>query len=328
MEMRKLGATGIEVSAMGLGCWAIGGHYTHGGKAVGWGEVDDSESVRAIHRGIDLGVTFFDTAACYGAGHSEKVLGEALKGKRDGVVVATKFGHLFDPEKRESLGDDTSPDNLARSCEASLKRLKTDHIDVLQFHCNNADIAVADDLVPALERLVEQGKIRCYGWSTDDPARAESFVKGDHCGVVQLHFNILEGNVETLRTAEKHGLAAIIRGPLGKGLLTGKFKKGDKLSGDDVRSGWDTESGDLARAIDLTEEIRGILTEDGRTLAQGAIGWLWALSPATIPIPGFKSVAQVEDNVGALKRGPLSRNQMARIDDCLCKADWVRGRFV
>ncbi len=327
MMMRKLGRSGIDISAMGLGCWAIGGAYTSKGNQVGWGRTDDEESIRAVHRGIELGVTFFDTAACYGAGHSERVLGKALLGKRDGVAIATKFGHLFNEEERNCTGDDPSPDNLVQSCEASLSRLQTDRIDLIQLHMGGLEIEKAIGLLGTLEKLVEQGKIRAYGWSTDDPKRIEAFAEGEHCAAVQQHLNMLEGNLETLAFAERTGLASINRGLLAKGVLTGKFSHGDKLPSNDVRHGWDTTSGALAQAIDVVPALRDVLTSDGRTLAQGSIGWLWAKSEVTIPIPGFKSVEQVEDNAGALEHGPLTEDEMRQIDGILSEAGWERTRF-
>ncbi len=327
MQTRTLGRSGIEVSAMGLGCWAIGGMYRHAGSACGWGPVDDAESVRAILRGIDLGITLFDTAACYGAGHSETILGRALAGRRDQVVIATKFGHRFDPAAHETLGDDTSAENLVASCEGSLRRLGTDRIDLLQFHCGKADIAVAMDLAPTLDRLVAQGKIRCYGWSTDDPDRAAAFAKTPHCAAIQQHLNMLEGRIETLEVAETHDLASLNRGPLGKGVLTGKFHHGDKLPETDVRHGWNTDTGALAEAIDAVDELRDVLVADGRSLTQAAIGWLWACSPVTIPIPGFKTVKQVEDSARALAFGPLAETQMRQIAEHLAGIGWERCRF-
>ena len=131
---RTLGRSGIQVSAMGLGCWAIGGPFWRGDVAVGWGKVDDDESVRAIHCALDLGITFFDTADVYGAGHSERVLGRALSACRDKVIIATKFGNTFDETSKQITGADASPEYIRRACEASLRRLNTDHIDLYQFH--------------------------------------------------------------------------------------------------------------------------------------------------------------------------------------------------
>jgi len=130
---RQLGRSGIRISPMGLGCWAIGGPAWRGETPVGWGKVDDAQSIRAIHAALDLGITFFDTADVYGAGHSERVLGKALAGRRDQVVVATKFGNTFDEDTRQATGADASPEYIRAACEASLRRLNTDYIDLYQF---------------------------------------------------------------------------------------------------------------------------------------------------------------------------------------------------
>lgn len=327
MVNRKIGRSDIAVSGLGLGCWAIGGPYTSDGKPVGWGEVDDAESIRAIHRGIELGVTLFDTAACYGAGHSERILGQALQGRRDEVVIATKFGHLFDESKKEALGADSTARQLQASTEASLKRLGTDRIDLMQFHLGGHDPEAVDELLDALEQLVASGKIRCYGWSTDDPNRAAKFATGKHCAAVQQQLNILEGNLDTLALAERENLASLNRGPLAKAVLTGKFNRGDQLPSNDVRHRWDTTSGPLAEAITVVDRLKPILTANGHTLTQAAIAWLWAKSGVTLPIPGFKTVKQVEENAGALRLGPLTAEQMTAIDEQLAVAGWERQRF-
>ncbi len=175
---RTLGRSGVDVSAIGLGCWAIGGPFWRDGKPVGWGEVDDDESVRAIRRGVELGVTFFDTSDVYGAGHSERVLGRALAGVRDEVVIATKFGNTFDETSRVITGSDASPEGIRRACEASLRRLGTDRIDLYQLHLSDYDPVAAAEVRDALEELVADGLVRAYGWSTDDPARAAVFARG------------------------------------------------------------------------------------------------------------------------------------------------------
>lgn len=314
---RPLGRSGIAVSAIGLGCWAIGGHLFRDGQPRGWGAVDDEESVRAIHRAIDAGVTFFDTADVYGAGRSERVVGRALAGKRERIVLATKFGNLFDEAKREGYGADTSPGYLRRACDASLRRLNTDYIDLYQLHVATCPLEEAAVLRDALEELVTAGKIRFYGWSTDDPERARFFGEGAHGVAVQQRFNIFEGNAETLAVCEELDLASINRGPLAQGLLTGKFTADSRLPDDDVRREWNFREGALAGRLSQLADLREVLTSGGRTLAQGALGWLWARSKVTIPIPGFKTVAQVEENTGALRFGPLSADQMNQIADIL-----------
>src|SRR6266545_7512649 len=164
MFQRDLGTrTGVQVSALGLGCWAIGGPFTFNGQPAGWGEVDDDESVRAIRHALELGITLFDTADVYGCGHSERVLGRALAGRRDEVVISTKFGLRFDEATRTGAGADVSPEYVRRACEASLRRLGTDRIDLYQLHGGADDRAGAAGVVEVLEALVAEGKVRFYG---------------------------------------------------------------------------------------------------------------------------------------------------------------------
>ena len=326
MFTRILGKSGIAVSAMGLGCWAIGGALWRADGSIrsslGWGAVDDGESIRAIHRALDLGVTLFDTADAYGCGHSERILGQALAGRRERVVVATKFGGVFDEGTQSWLGHRhpngiVTPEFIRRACEASLRRLNTDYIDLYQFHIHDYDIERAEEVRDVLEELVTEGKIRWYGWSTNHVARARVFAQGPHCTAIQHHLNILEGNVAILSLCEEHNLASICRGPLSMGLLTGKFNAKSKLPSDDVRSDWNLCDGEEACLLEQLDKIRPVLTSGGRTLAQAALSWIWARSEHTIPIPGFKTVAQVEENTKASNFGPLSKEQMQQIERLL-----------
>lgn len=307
---RKLGRSDLAISALGLGCWAIGGPFWRGSRPIGWGDVDDNRSLEALERALDLGVTFFDTSDVYGCGHSERVLGEALADRRQQVVIATKFGNIFDEQTRRVTGASGDADHIRRACEASLRRLQSDYIDLYQFHIGDYPLDQVDDVLETLERLVEEGKVRWYGWSTDDPARAAAFARGPHCAAVQQRFNVYEGNAETLSVAEENGLASIVRNPLAQGLLTGKFTASSRLPANDVRHGWDLVEGEQARRLHVFDQIREVLTSGGRTPAQGAIAWLWARSATMIPIPGFKTAEQVEDNVAAMAHGPLTAGQM------------------
>lgn len=318
---RKLGRSGIEVSAMGMGCWAIGGQFWRGDQPVGYAGAEDSESIKAIQRAVELGVTFFDTADVYGTGHSEKILGEALEEYRDDVVIATKFGNVFDSEEKQITGSDASPDYIRKACEASLERLNTDYIDLYQLHLNMMSKDKAEPARKALEELVEEGMIRYYGWSTDDPERAKIFEKGAHCTAIQHDLNVLKTNKPMIELCEKSDLASINRTPLGMGLLTGKYGEDSKLPEDDVRGTppewmeYFKEGKPNPEWLDKLEKIRNILTSEGRTLAQGALAWIWAESDVTIPIPGFKTVEQVEENIEAMEYGPLDDDQMRKIDE-------------
>ncbi len=321
---RKLGRSGIEVSAMGLGCWAIGGPFWRGDVPSGWGEVDDNESIAAIHRGLELGINFLDTANVYGAGHSEKVLAQALKGRRSDVVIATKFGNLFNEETRQVTGSSATPDGIRAQCEDSLRRLNSDYIDLYQLHIGDLDPSLAPEVVETLEGLVEAGKIRSYGWSTDDPNRERFFATGAHCTTVQNQMNVLDDAAGMIAVCEELNLASVNRGPLAMGLLTGKYQGQTTLGADDVRGtnapAWMKyfkEGKPSPEWMQKLDAIREILTSEGRTLAQGAIAWLWGRSEKTIPIPGFRTVAQVEENCGAMRFGPLKADQMKEIDAIL-----------
>jgi aryl-alcohol dehydrogenase-like predicted oxidoreductase len=309
-----------------MGCWAIGGPFWAGTQPLGWGEVDDKESVAAIHRALELGVTFFDTANIYGCGHSERVLGQALKEVRDRVVIATKFGNTFDEESRQKTGQDASPDGIRNACDASLRRLDIDYIDLYQFHLNDYDPIKAVGVRETLEDLVGAGKIRFYAWSTDFVDRAKVFAEGKHNVAVQHELSVFSDAPDLLKFCEIHGLASINRSPLAMGLLTGKFTEKSRLGRDDVRGiqpEWlryfdrGTAKGEW---LERVRKIRQVLTRDGRTLTQGALGWIWARSPMTIPIPGFRTVKQVEENVDALRFEPLSQTMMNEIAEELSAA--------
>lgn len=318
--IRTIGRSGIQVSAMGLGCWAIGGPFYSGGTPAGWGEVDDHESIRAIHQGLDLGITFFDTADVYGCGHSERVLAQALKGKRAGVVIASKFSNVFDETTRQVTGANASPAYIRQACEASLQRLESDYIDLYQFHDNGYPPALAGTVRDTLEDLVKEGKIRAYGWSTDNPEGLKVFAQGAHCAANQHQMNVLDDAPEIVRLCEQFNLASINRGPLAMGLLSGKYSASTQLGIDDVRGTRAPEwmqyfkDGRPAAAwMKKLDAVREILTSGGRTLAQGALAWLWARSPQTIPIPGFRLVRQVKENCAAMQFGALSAAQMQEV---------------
>jgi len=324
---RSLGRSGIEVSALGMGCWAIGGPFWEGETPLGWGQVDDEESIRAIHAALDLGVNFFDTANVYGAGHSERVLSRAIAGRRSQFVIATKFNAVFDETTRQVTGSDASPEGIRKACEESLRRLNTDYIDLYQFHANDYSAEKAGPIWETLETLVQAGKIRAYGWSTDFVDRAEVFAQGPECTSIQLQLNVVDDNPEMIAFCEKHNLAAINRGPLAMGLLTGKYTPATNISADDVRGqkspGWMKYFRDgkpNPEWMSMRDAILEILASEGRTVAQGALAWNWARTSQTIPIPGFRTVKQVEENAGAMEFGPLTPEQMTQIEVVLKRA--------
>jgi aryl-alcohol dehydrogenase-like predicted oxidoreductase len=298
---RLLGRSGIEVSALGVGCWAMGGR--------GWGGgADDSESIASLRRAMDLGVNLFDTAEGYGSGRSERVLGDALRGRRDGMVIATKFAG-------------SGPDYVRQACEESLRRLQTDYIDLYQFHLNDYGPDGAEEVREVLEGLVAAGRIRWYGWSTDFPDRARLFAEGPHCTAVQVQLNVLDDAPEVLSVCDGYDLAAINRGPLAMGLVSGKYTMdSDPLPEDDIRRmtpdwmKYFTDGRPNPEWLNRLQAVIEILRSNGRTPAQGAIAWLWARSERNLPIPGFRSQGQIEENCRALEFGPLTPEQMAEIE--------------
>jgi aryl-alcohol dehydrogenase-like predicted oxidoreductase len=322
--IRVLGRSGIEVSALGVGCWAIGGPWTMGASQAGWGAVDDDESVRALRAALEAGVNFFDTAATYGAGHSETVLGRALGARRSEIVLATKFGFRVEESGRHvHEGADVSRAAVERSCADSLRRLGTDRIDLLQLHVGDLDVSLVDDVIETLEGLVTRGMIRAYGWSTDDVERARRFAAGPHCTAVQHRLNVLEDAPEMLALCADLGLAAVNRSPLAMGLLAGRYDETTRFDPQDLRAhriGWMDyflDGRPDPRWLARVEAVREILTSGGRTLAQGALAWIWARSPVTVPVPGVRTVAQAESNAGALVRGPLTAAELAQVERIL-----------
>jgi len=324
---RMLGRSGIEVSALGMGCWAIGGPLWGGETPFGWGQVDDDESIRAIHAALDHGVTFFDTANVYGAGHSERVLGDAIAGRRAQVVIATKFNAIFDETTRQVTGSDATPAGIRAALEGSLHRLDTEYIDLYLFHDGGFPADQAILVRETLEALVAEGKVCTYGWSTDLTDRATVFAQGPHCAAIEVQLNVLEPKADMLALCEHYNLAAVNRGPLAMGLLTGKYTAATRPAIDDVRGakspGWMkyfVDGKPNPEWLAMCEAVRDILTSGGRTVAQGALAWLWARSPQNIPIPGFRTVKQVEENAGAMQFGPLLPEQMRQIDEVLQRA--------
>lgn len=331
--MKKLGQSGIKVSPMGMGCWAIGGPYSVGpwrtpipyqnsdNAPLGWGNVDDKESILAIQAAIYHGITFFDTADIYGTGHSEEILGQALAGRRHEVVIATKFGLEFNSNTRQWIGVNGRPEYVRQALENSLRRLNTDYVDLYQFHIGEYSLNEARAIRDVLEDLVAEGKIRTYGWSTDQEECARLFAEGNNCGAIEQELNVLSGNTNVLDVCEDYGLASIARSPLAMGLLTGKFNVQTDFPEDDLRRNhmgvWDwftTHGHPKAEYLKKLDKMRDVLQSNGRTLAQGAISFLWGLSPIVIPIPGFRSVRQVEENCRAMVYGPLTENEVMDLE--------------
>src|SRR5262245_7884619 len=262
MKTVRLGKSDLEISILGLGCWGIGGPFWDRGGWMGYGTVDDTESLAALRRGLDLGVTFFDTADVFGCGHSERLLGQALAGRGDRVVVSTKFGFTFDEGQRRVLAQDASPDGIRRSCEGSLRRLGRDVIDLYTFQLWDHPVEQIDDVLAVLDALAAQGKIRTYAWLTDDPGRLRCFARGAGCVAAPQLLNVLESSDELIALSEELGLSILTRRPLGMGLLTGKFGPQTKFDDNDMRRrfGWNFETGKQAALARKLESLRAVLT--------------------------------------------------------------------
>ena len=324
MNKIKLGRTGLEISRMGLGSWAIGGPCMDNGTQMGWGDVDDEQSIRSIHMALDAGVNYLDTANIYGAGHSEEVVGRAIQGRRDKVVVSTKFGILCDPVRKCTTGVIQSAEDIRQSCEDSLKRLNTDYIDLLLFHLGGCELEKALEARDVLEALVAEGKIRAYGWSTEMVDSARVFAQGEHCAAFMHIENLFEDYGGMIDLCEEKGMLSLCRSPLCMGLLTGKYGANASFAANDLRGvnapPWMTyfvdgkPNAELMRRLD---SVRGILTSGGRTLAQGCLAWLWARSEQCVPVPGFRTEKQAVENAQAMEKGPLTPEQMAQIHQIL-----------
>src|SRR5512134_729148 len=331
MLKRTLGKSKLEVSALGMGCWAIGGPWTWAQPGrepypAGWGNTDNEESIRAVHAAMDMGVNFFDTAANYGAGHSEVILGRALRGKRDRVVIATKFGHIVNEKEKTVYGDrDQIIKNVRMDVENSLRRLQTDYIDIYQLHDGGYDPKLALELQSVLEELGSAGKIRWYGWSTDIVESARQFASGEHCTSIQFRLNAIYDNPGMRQVCADFDLAGINKDPLNKGILTGKFNTTSTFPANDIRSQEDFSDPEIGKRLKIVNEIRDILTSNGRTMAQGALAYIWALDERMVPIPGFKSVKQVTENAGAMQFGTLTESQVKEVQTIVAKYELKKG---
>lgn len=319
---RRLGRSDLEVSALGLGCWPIGGSMLRGDEQLGYSGADDAESLRALATAAERGATLFDTANAYGAGHSERLLGEAF-GDEPAIRIATKFGNTVDEATRQLTGQDVTPDGIRRQLRESLERLRRDRIDLFQLHTPEISAAEAEDLAATLEDAASEGLIAWWGVSTDDPARITPYLAAPHFAAVQLQLNVLDDASAALALAEEHDLAVLCRSPLAMGLLGGRYTADTTLPADDVRRQqpdwltWFEKGVPRAEFLERMEAVRGILTSGGRSLAQGALAWIWARSDRAVPLPGFRTVEQVEDTTAALDRGPLTPEQFAAVERAL-----------
>lgn len=298
MQYRVLGKTGIRVSEIGFGAWAIGGAAEASGTPLGWGRTSDDESLATIRRARDLGVNFFDTADSYGFGRSESLLGIVLSRRRDDVVIATKVGIV-----RTSSGQlkkDFSKQHIFHAVDGSLKRLRTDFIDLYQVHNPTLDDLRREDIQEAMERLQEVGKIRFWGVSVSTIDEGGEIVERGWGYVLQVLYNVLnQAPAEELFPAAKEkGYGIIARVPLASGLLTGKFRLDSQFAADDVRQNFLTPRR-LQEAIERVDEAKSIIGGTARSLAEGALRFVLANDNVSTVIPGAKNVHQVEMNAAA-----------------------------
>jgi aryl-alcohol dehydrogenase-like predicted oxidoreductase len=306
LPKRKLGASGIEVSAIGFGCMSLSGVY---------GPSDDDAGVALIQAVIDRGVTLIDTADMYGWGHNEQLVGRAIAGRRDRIVLATKFGNLGG---RDGKYADGRPEYVATACEASLKRLGVDVIDLYYQHRIDPNVPI-EDTVGAMARLVEQGKVRALGLSEARPDTVRRAHKVHPIAAVQNEYSLLyreeaEGAREATRPL---GISLVAYSPLGRGLLTARGAEPKALAEGDPRARHPRFSGDnFTHNRELVARIETIAGQKHCTQAQLVLAWLLAQGPDVIPIPGTKQLPRLEENLGALKV-KLSADEVKHIADAI-----------
>lgn len=319
----RLGTRGPGTSALGMGTWALGGPWTFDGRPAGWGEVDDEVSVRAVHASVDAGVRLFDTADCYGAGHSERVLGRAMAALpstvRSEITVATKFALVTDESTRSGAGIDVTPEGIRRACAASLDRLGVEAIDVYQLHSGISGAAEAEDVIAVLEALADEGKIRWYGTACDVVDVVRAFAGAPRTVSVQTQVNVFGRTDSVLGSAREGGLGVLARSPLAMGLLGGRYDTARRPAEGDVRLDtpwWDYfDEASMPAWLERVAAVRELLTSGGRTLAQGSLCYLFGLG--VIPIPGARTPEQAQENAAALAHGPLDASAVAEIDALL-----------
>ncbi len=290
MNYRKFVSTGMEVSEIGFGAWAIGGD-THGNS---YGPTHDDESLRAVQAAVDLGCTFFDTADCYGFGHSEELLGKALGAVRKKVILATKGGSDFYHEPSRL---NFTAEHLFFAVEQSLKRLGTDYIDVYQLHNPPFSLVEQGRLFEPLEKLKAQGKIRFYGVSIHDPQEGLMAMKTGQPDALQVVYNYLRRDAaeELFPRAIAEGVAIIAREPLSNGFLTGKYTKESVFPMGDIRHQWPSKY--QTQLIKQVDEFNRRLEKSPLTQSQSALKFVLAQPAVTVVIPGCKTVAQTEENL-------------------------------
>lgn len=300
MEYRTLGSTALKVSVIGFGAWAIGG--------MGWGSVDDAESLRALQAALDEGVNFIDTADAYGEGHSEALVSKVIHGHRDQVIIATKMGNDFYHHPRRK---NFSPDYVNYAVEQSLRRLATDYIDVYQLHNPSLDVIREGAVFEALDRVKEAGKIRHWGVSIGPPSEGLAVLQNTRPATLQLVYNLIHRDPEEslFPQCQQQNIGVIARVPLASGLLTGKFDATTRFAPDDHRSRWSPET--MHANLERVEQLRFLAHE--RTMAQAALWFAIQQPVVSVVIPGAKTVKQVQENVRTLETPRLSPSELAQV---------------
>jgi aryl-alcohol dehydrogenase-like predicted oxidoreductase len=305
MQKRRLGRQGLEVSALGLGCMGMSDFY---------GGQDEAEAIATIHRAIELGVTFLDTADMYGVGRNEELVGRAIRGRRDQVVLATKFGNVRAPDGRP-LGVSGKPDYVRSACEASLRRLGTDVIDLYYQHRVDPETPI-EDTVGAMSELVRAGKVRHLGLSEAAPDTIRRAQAVHPIAALQTEYSLWSRDPEReiLPLLRELGIGFVPYSPLGRGFLTGQIRSIDDLEADDWRRQVPRFQGEnFQRNLDLVDKIKQIAARKGCTPAQLALAWVLAQGDDIVPIPGTKKRRYLEENVGALNVR-LTPEDLAEID--------------